>query len=143
MTDQTQPDLPAPLRDRREKLERLVSEGVQPYVSHFERTHTTAEALALLNGHEESGDVVVAGRLMNKRQIGGMTFAPLQDGDGRIQLWASAEELGDQYRRFLELDPGDVVGATGSLRRTRRGEPSVYVRSFCLLSKSLRPLPEK
>jgi len=143
VTDQTQPDLPAPLRDRREKLERLVSEGVQPYVSHFERTHTTAEALALLNGHEESGDVVVAGRLMNKRQIGGMTFAPLQDGDGRIQLWASAEELGDQYRRFLELDPGDVVGATGSLRRTRRGEPSVYVRSFCLLSKSLRPLPEK
>ena len=143
MTDHERPALPPPLRDRREKLERLIADGVAPYVSHFQRTHTTADALALLDGVERTGSVTVAGRLMNKRQVGAMTFAPLQDGDGRIQLWAKIEELGDQYRRFLELDPGDIVGATGPVLRTRRGEPSVLVRSFCLLSKSLRPLPEK
>jgi lysyl-tRNA synthetase class 2 len=143
VTHPEQPDLPPPLRDRREKLDRLIADGVPPYVSHFERTHTSTEAVALLDHGEKAGDVTVAGRLMSKRQIGPLTFAPLQDGEGRIQLWATAEELGDQYGRFLDLDPGDIVGATGPMRRTRRGEPSVYVRSFCLLSKSLRPLPEK
>ena len=143
VTEYEQPDLPAPVRDRREKLERLSAEGVTPYVAHFKRTHTSAEALALLDGAEEAADVTVAGRLMSKRQIGAMTFAPLQDGEGRVQLWATADELGDRYERFLDLDPGDIVGATGPMRRTRRGEPSVLVRSFCLLSKSLWPMPEK
>jgi lysyl-tRNA synthetase, class II len=143
VTDHEPPDLPPPLRDRREKLERLIADGVQPYVSHFKRTHTTAEALALLDGRDEAGDVTVAGRLMSKREIGALTFAPLQDGEGRVQLWVTAEQLGDRYQRFLELDAGDIVGATGPMRRTRRGEPSVLVRTFCLLSKSLRPLPEK
>ena len=139
-------DLPAALRDRRQKLERLLAEGVEPYVARFHRTHTAAEALALLSRQPEvdSAPVTVAGRLMVKRVTGGMAFAPLRDGTGEIQLVAQRDVLGDrEYSRFCDLDPGDVVGATGRLRRTRRGEPSVWVESFQLLSKSLRPLPEK
>jgi lysyl-tRNA synthetase, class II len=146
VTDHTQPDLPAPLRDRRDKLERLIADGVQPYVSHFERTHTTAEALALLAASPdgEVGPVTLAGRLMVKRGQGGMAFGVLQDTAGRVQIVAQRDHLGErQHERFLELDPGDIVGVTGRMAPTRRGEPSLWIQSFCLLSKSLRPLPEK
>jgi lysyl-tRNA synthetase class 2 len=141
-----QPDLPAPLRDRREKLERLVAEGVPPYVSHFERTHRTAEALALLaaSPNGEAGPVTLAGRLMVKRGQGGMAFGVLQDGSGRVQIVAQRDALGERmHDRFQQLDPGDIIGVTGRMAPTRRGEPSVWIQSFCLLSKSLRPLPEK
>jgi lysyl-tRNA synthetase class 2 len=81
---------------------------------------------------------------MVKRGMGGRTFADLQDGSGRIQLTAQKDVIGEaDYERFLELDPGDIVGATGPVFRTRRGEPTVDVREFQLLSKALRPLPEK
>jgi len=147
VTDHAQPDLPAPLRDRREKLDRLISEGIQPYVAHFKRTHTIAEALALLAssaGDEGAGPVTVAGRLMVKRGQGGMAFGELQDATGRVQLVAQRDKLGErQHERFLQLDAGDIVGVTGRVAPTRRGEPSVWIESFCLLSKSLRPLPEK
>jgi len=139
-------DLPAALRDRRQKLERLIAEGVEPYVGRFSRTHTTAEALSLLGASPDgvTAPVTVAGRLMTRRGQGGMAFADLQDGAGRIQLVARRDALGEEaYRRFLQLDPGDVVGASGPVRRTRRGEPSVWVECFTLLSKSLRPLPDK
>ena len=139
-------DLPHVLRDRREKLERLASEGVEPYAAHFKPTHTSAQAIELLETAAEggAGPVTVAGRLMVKRVTGGLAFAPLQDRAGRIQLVAQRDALGEAcYQRFLDLDAGDVVGATGMVRRTRRGEPSVWLESFQLLSKSLRPLPEK
>jgi lysyl-tRNA synthetase, class II len=139
-------DLPSAQRDRREKLERLQAAGVEPYAAHFHRTHTAAEALSLLGPEPdaEGGPVTVAGRLMVKRVTGGMAFARLRDGSGDIQLVAQRDVLGEpQYEAFLELDPGDLIGAVGRLRRTRRGEPSVWLESFQLLSKSLRPLPEK
>jgi lysyl-tRNA synthetase class 2 len=139
-------DLPSAQRDRREKLERLQAAGVEPYAAHFHRTHTAAEALSLLGPEPEAegGPVTVAGRLMVKRVTGGMAFARLRDGSGDIQLVAQRDVLGEpQYEAFLELDPGDLIGAVGRLRRTRRGEPSVWLESFQLLSKSLRPLPEK
>jgi lysyl-tRNA synthetase, class II len=144
VTDEEQFDLSAVLRDRREKLERLVADGVEPYAAHFRRTHSTAEALALLatSAEGKAGPVAVAGRLMVKRVTGGMTFVPLRDGDGSVQLVAERHVLGPaQYNRFLRLDPGDVIGITGHVALTRRGEPSVWVESFCLLTKSLRPLP--
>jgi lysyl-tRNA synthetase, class II len=139
-------DLPAAQRDRREKLERLQAAGVEPYAAHFHRTHTAAEALSLLGPEPEAegGPVTVAGRLMVKRVTGGMAFARLRDGSGDIQLVAQRDVLGEpQYEAFVELDPGDLIGAVGRLRRTRRGEPSVWLESFQLLSKSLRPMPEK
>ena len=81
---------------------------------------------------------------MVKRGMGGRTFADLQDGSGKIQLMAQKDVVGDAaYEAFLDLDTGDIVGVKGHVFRTRRGEPSVEVRSAQLLSKSLRPLPEK
>jgi lysyl-tRNA synthetase class 2 len=133
-------------RDRREKLERLVADGVEPYRRNYSRTHTAAEALSLLGPEPdaEAGPVSVAGRLVAKRITGGMAFARLRDGSGDIQLVAQRDVLGEKdYVTFTELDTGDIVGASGMVRRTRRGEPSVWVESFELLSKSLRPLPEK
>jgi lysyl-tRNA synthetase class 2 len=135
------PDLPAVMRDRREKLRRIRQAGGQPYARAFERTHTALEARAAQGSAEP---VRVAGRLMNKRDMGGMSFYPLQDASGQIQLWAKRDILGDdEFARFQDLDAGDLVGASGPVTTTRRGEVSVEVTSFELLSKSLRPLPEK
>jgi lysyl-tRNA synthetase class 2 len=144
----TQPDeeLSTVERDRRDKLERLAAAGIEPYVRHFARSHTAAEALPLLGSEPdaEAGPVSVAGRLMAKRVTGGMAFGRLRDVSGDIQLVAQRDVLGEPaYERFLDLDLGDVIGASGKLRRTRRGEPSVWLETFELLSKSLRPLPEK
>ena len=95
-------------------------------------------------GAGPTGPVKVAGRLMTKRVMGGRTFATIQDGTGTIQLMATRDGLGeDVYGAFKELDLGDIVGAEGPMVRTRTGEPSVDVGSFGLLSKALRPLPEK
>ncbi|HEX3507154.1 MAG TPA: lysine--tRNA ligase [Candidatus Dormibacteraeota bacterium] len=131
--------------DRREKLERLRAAGVDPYSRGFKPTHTTVEARAHLgDGDRNEEEVQVAGRLMVKRLHGGSAFADLQDGAGRIQLFASRDILGpDAFELFSELDPGDVIGAKGPMFRTRRGEPTVEVRSVQLLTKALRPLPEK
>jgi lysyl-tRNA synthetase class 2 len=80
---------------------------------------------------------------MRKRGSGGISFADLQDGSGTIQLVARRDQLEGEYERFLKLDPGDIIGVSGWGEPTQRGEPSVWVRTFQLLSKSLRPLPEK
>jgi lysyl-tRNA synthetase class 2 len=86
----------------------------------------------------------VAGRLMVKRLQGGLVFADLRDGKGRLQLMATKEILGeDEFAKFADLDAGDIIGATGPIFRTRRGEVTLEVHSFQLLTKSLRPLPEK
>jgi lysyl-tRNA synthetase class 2 len=86
----------------------------------------------------------VAGRLMVKRLQGGLAFADLRDGKGRIQLMATKEILGEEeFAKFADLDAGDIIGATGPIFRTRRGEVTLEVHSFQLLTKSLRPLPEK
>jgi lysyl-tRNA synthetase class 2 len=143
-TPEADADLPAVLRDRRAKLDRLLEAGVEPYAAHFHRTHTAAEIPPLLDGRERVDGVVVAGRIMGKRGSGGISFAPLQDGSGTVQLVAQRDVLGEAgYESFLRLDPGDVVGARGWAGRTRRGEPSVFVECVRLLTKSLRPLPEK
>jgi lysyl-tRNA synthetase class 2 len=86
----------------------------------------------------------VAGRLMVKRLQGGLVFADLRDGKGRLQLMATKEILGEEeFAKFADLDAGDIIGATGPIFRTRRGEVTLEVHSFQLLTKSLRPLPEK
>jgi lysyl-tRNA synthetase class 2 len=131
--------------DRREKLERLRAAGIDPYSRGFKPTHTTAEARAMLGeGDRTAEEVAVAGRMMVKRLHGGSAFADLQDGAGRIQLFASRDIVGPEaFELFSDLDPGDVIGVKGPMFRTRRGEPTVEVRSVQLLTKALRPLPEK
>src|SRR5690348_3439336 len=107
-------------------------------------THSTAEARTLLGEGERTEPVALAGRLMVKRLMGGSVFADLQDQEGRLQLFASREILGEpDFDLFAELDPGDLIGVKGPIFRTRRGEVTLEIRSFQLLTKSLRPLPEK
>src|SRR5437016_9970809 len=132
------------MRDRREKLERLRGAGVDPYSRGFHPTHSTDAAKALLGDAERTEPVSVAGRLMVKRLQGGLVFADLQDGRGRIQLMANRSILGEEeFSRFADLDAGDIIGVTGPIFRTKRGEITLEVQSFQLLTKSLRPLPEK
>ena len=144
MTEEIELDLPAVMRDRREKLERLRASGIDPYARGFQPTHTTVAAKALLGDAERTEPVSLAGRLMVKRLQGGLVFADLQDGHGRIQLMANRNILGEEeLSRFAELDLGDIIGVIGPIFRTKRGEITLEVHSFKLLTKSLRPLPEK
>jgi lysyl-tRNA synthetase class 2 len=133
------------MRDRIDKLERLRASGIEPYSRGFKPTHSSDDAKVLL---AETGDrtepVAVAGRLLVKRLHGGSAFADMQDGAGRLQLFASRDVLGpEQFDLFVDLDPGDLIGARGPMFTTRRGEPTLELHSFQLLTKSLRPLPEK
>jgi len=140
----TDADEPEVIRDRRKKLERLRAAGIAPYSRGFKPTHSTMEARAFLGDRERTEPVAVAGRLMVKRLMGGSAFADLQDQGARIQLFASRDILGERdFEFFAELDAGDLIGAKGPIFRTRRGEVTVEVHSFQLLTKSLRPLPEK
>src|SRR5207237_6258856 len=103
---------------RRHKLQALRSQGIEPYQSRFDRTHSAAEAVALFEQAETSGGaeartdpVAVAGRLVAIRVMGKATFAHLQDFSGRIQVLAKVDKLGaEPYRRFTDLDLGDVIG---------------------------------
>ncbi|MEP7104369.1 MAG: lysine--tRNA ligase [Chloroflexota bacterium] len=140
--------MPAVMRDRREKLRRIRESGRQPYARDFDRTHTTAAARELIEalpaGEERTAPARLAGRLVGRRGMGGMVFADLQDGEGRIQLVARRDHLGEaEHDGFLDLDIGDIVGVEGPVFKTRRGEVSVDLDAYQLLSKSLRPLPEK
>ncbi|MEQ8798848.1 MAG: lysine--tRNA ligase [Salinisphaeraceae bacterium] len=95
-------------------------------------------------GLEAAEPVTVAGRLMAKRVMGKASFAQLQDGTGRIQLFVQRDAIGEEaYRAFKAMDVGDILGAAGQLMRTRTGELSIRVDQLQLLTKSLRPLPEK
>jgi lysyl-tRNA synthetase class 2 len=136
---------------RRQKLQALRSKGIEPYQSRFDRTHSSAEALALFEQAEKSTGaearsdrVALAGRLVAIRVMGKATFAHIQDFAGRIQLLAKVDKLGeDAYKRFTDLDLGDIIGARGTLFRTKRGEITAEIEDFVLLAKALRPLPEK
>src|SRR5699024_12728388 len=103
------------------------------------------DALPISGTRKQADKVVaVAGRLLAKRVMGKLSFATLQDRSGRIQLFVQRDLLGEEaYRAFKKLDVGDIVGACGALGRTNKGELSVRATELPLLTKSLRPLPEK
>jgi lysyl-tRNA synthetase, class II len=144
VTEEAELDLPAVMRDRHEKLERLRARGIDPYSRGFQPTNTTDGARRLLGDAERTEPISLAGRLMVKRLQGGLVFADLQDGQGRIQLMANRSILGEEeFARFADLDAGDIIGVIGPIFRTKRGEITLEVHSFQLLTKSLRPLPEK
>ncbi len=128
---------------RREKLAGMREKGIEPYGGRFERTHA---AFDIINNFEdlEKKPVVVAGRIISKRGMGKATFAHIQDGAHRIQVYVRLNDVGaEAYDLFGKLDIGDIVGAQGEVFKTRMGEITVAVKSFKVLSKSLRPLPEK
>ncbi len=130
---------------RQTKLARLREKGIDPYPPRAERTHTTAQAVAVLEAAEEDSPalVTVVGRLVSIRTMGKSSFAHVEDGAGRLQLYLRKDDLGEElYGLFVrELDLGDFVEAHGHLFRTRTGEPSLRVARFRLLAKALRPLP--
>ena len=132
------------LKIRREKLAELVQNGRNPFeITKYNQTHTSAEIKD--NFEELEGKrVSVAGRIMSKRGMGKVAFVHVQDFDGQIQLFVKRDLLGDdEYAIFKKYDIGDIVGAEGEVFKTQAGEVSVRADKVTLLSKSLRPLPEK
>ena len=140
---QEEPDYNEIVKIRREKLDRLIAEGKNPYEKvKFPRTHCSAD---ILNRYEalEGQTVSVAGRILSRRLMGKAAFAHILDGAGQIQLYLKLDDLGEAFEAFKDYDIGDIVGATGFVFKTRTGETSVHVTALELLSKSLLPLPEK
>ncbi len=129
---------------RRRRLLDLQKAGRDPFVqTRFERTHLAEEIVT--NFETTDGqEVRVAGRLKSRRGQGKIAFADLWDDSGKIQLIAQIDKLGaDKMEEFLSLDLGDIVGATGTVGKSRSGEVSVYLSDFTLLATSLQPPPEK
>lgn len=133
---------------RLEKLERLRSRGIEPYPTRAERTHTSQQAIRLFEQLEAANGseplkVTLAGRLRSLRPMGKITFAHIEDGDGRVQLFLGANQVGadnlDLFNR--EFDLGDFIQASGEMFRTRSGEATLRVESFRLLAKAITPLP--
>ncbi len=144
-------DLSEQMIIRREKLKSLQDEGKNPFeITKYDVTHLSQDAIKLFEEKEASlseGEEIivrVAGRMMSRRIMGKASFAHLLDENGKIQLYVSKNDLGeDDYAGFKKWDIGDIIGVEGALFRTRTGEVSIHAKSAVLLSKSLRPLPEK
>jgi len=133
------------LQARKEKLEKIRSLGIDPYPCRFERAHSLR---AVIEGFEDLSSkeeiISLAGRLISLRGHGKTSFAHLTDGRGELQIYVRQDEVGENaYSLFRHLDVGDFLGVKGLLFRTKTGEPTLKVEEFKLLSKSLRPLPEK
>ena len=140
------------MQARLEKLRSLRANGIDPYPHRYDRTHTSDEALRLLerseaerlgDGEAQTDAVSVAGRIVRYRRMGRASFADIQDGHGSIQLLFRRNNLADTYETLKALDIGDWIGAAGPVFRTRTGEPTVEVDRWAMLSKSIRSLPEK
>ena len=129
---------------RKEKLKALIEAGKNPYeITEFNRSHVTTE---IFENYEEleGKEVAIAGRIMGKRIMGKASFTHVQDPYGKIQLYVSVNDLGEEsYKAFKEDDIGDIVGVKGFVFKTKTGEISIHAKEVTLLSKSLRPLPEK
>ena len=130
---------------RTAKLERLRSRGLDPYPPHFRPSHTARQAVAVLEGLDQSPDpVTIAGRVTAMRHMGKATFVDLRDGSGRIQTYLKEDILGSQaYEMLRDLDMGDFLGVSGPLFRTKTDEPTVQVEQLTILAKALRAPPEK
>ncbi|MGD1120126.1 MAG: lysine--tRNA ligase [Dehalococcoidales bacterium] len=133
---------------RKQKVESLRARGIDPYPHRFPLTHTAQEAIAKLVAQESGGTetqpVSVAGRIMAIRKMGKASFLDLRDGTAKIQLLFQTGNYSEaDLALFKDFDIGDIIGVSGNLLRTRTGEPTISVAKFTLLSKSLRPLPEK
>jgi lysyl-tRNA synthetase, class II len=132
------------------QLEAMRARGDDPYPVRFDRTHTLAEVRAHWDDRIDDGTtsdevVSVAGRVVLRRAQGKLVFATLREGAAELQLFVSKADLGDDaFARFVEeVERGDWVGVEGAVMKTKKGELSVNVKTFTLLAKSLRPLPEK
>lgn len=135
---------------RREKLDAFREKGLDPFGDKFERTHLATELVTAFDQYskeeleEKAISTTVAGRIMTKRGKGKAGFAHIQDFSGQVQLYLRKDSIGDEaYAFFNTADLGDIVGVTGTVFKTKVGELSVKVSDFQVLTKALRPLPEK
>ena len=144
MRTEPEQDLSEILQVRREKLRALQEEGRDPFTeTRFSRTHYSVQVKENFDALENA-DVAMAGRIMAKRGMGKAIFADIQDDRGRIQIYVRKNDVDEQtFADFRKVDIGDIVGIEGFVFRTKMGEISIHCRSVKLLSKSLRPLPEK
>ncbi len=133
---------------RLEKLQRLRNRGIEPYPTRAQRTHTSLEAIRAFEAREniEGADALTAtlvGRLRSMRPMGKVTFAHIEDGEGRIQLFLRANDVGEEALDLFnrEFDLGDFIQASGEMFRTRSGEVTLRVQSFHMLAKAITPLP--
>ena len=141
-------DVPGERARRIADIEELRAQGIDPYPVRFDRDRTLSELRAefgdLEAGTETETSVRVAGRVLLIRRQGKLTFATVRDQSDSVQLFVSSDAVGEEaHEQFDALDLGDWVGVEGTVMTTRRGELSVKVRSFMLLAKALRPLPDK
>ncbi|AUZ36898.1 lysine--tRNA ligase [Bacillus sp. MBGLi79] len=138
------------LQVRRDKMNQLRDNGIDPFGARFERTHQSQEVISAYQDltkeelEEKAIEVTIAGRMMTKRGKGKAGFAHIQDLEGQIQIYVRKDSVGDdQYEIFKSSDLGDLIGVTGKVFKTNVGELSVKATSFELLTKALRPLPDK
>lgn len=142
--EQEELDINHLMQIRRDKLKELQEQGKDPYeITKFDRTNTAGEIKSNYDKFEQK-DVTVAGRIIAKRIMGKASFCTIQDSDEKIQSYVSINDLGEEsYKAFKTWDIGDIIGITGFVFKTRTEEISVHAKEVKLLSKSLRPLPEK
>jgi lysyl-tRNA synthetase class 2 len=133
---------------RLEKVDRLRAEGIDPYPNRVKRTHTSREAISAFiiaadSAQDEALSATLVGRIRSMRPMGKVTFAHIEDGEGRVQIFLRANDLGkervDLFNR--EFDLGDFVQVSGEMFRTRTGEVTLRVADFCMLAKAITPLP--
>ncbi len=135
-------------QQRLAKLDRIKSRGVEPYPHKYSTSHTTEQAVALLNQKRKSSKslsaITIAGRVTAKRRMGKISFLDLRDGSGKLQLYIHRDQIVEaEMELFRDLDIGDFIGICGRLFLTKSGEPTLEVETLTLLAKSLKPLPEK
>lgn len=142
--EMTQEELSELLQIRRDKLKALQDAGKDPFeIVKFDQQYYTTD---IISNYDELEDktVSIAGRMMSKRIMGKASFANLLDYKGNIQIYVRRDDIGEEaYADFKTMDIGDILGITGKVFKTRTGEISIHCESLTLLSKSLRPLPEK
>lgn len=138
------------LRVRREKMDNLRQKGMDPFGKRFDRSHNSQEIKEQFDAftkeelEEKEVSVTIAGRIMTKRGKGKAGFAHIQDLAGQVQIYVRKDAVGDEeYEVFNTADLGDLVGITGTVFKTKVGELSIKAKQFILLTKALRPLPEK
>jgi lysyl-tRNA synthetase class 2 len=133
------------IKERKEKLQKIREEGVNPYPSKFDRTHYTQEIIDNFDElYQSENPVKVAGRIMLLRKMGKVCFAHIEDSRGQIQIYVRRDNIGkEDYKLFKLMEVGDFIGVTGPVFTTKTGEITIKVEDFKILCKSLYPLPEK
>jgi len=126
---------------RLNKLKNIREQGINPYPERFEKLQSIAEVLKLKIGEK----VKTAGRMMTVRSMGKIAFSHIQDDSSKMQIVLKQDEIGkEEFKKFSKIfDPGDFIGVEGEIFKTKKGELSILVKKYVLLSKTLRPLPEK